>query len=341
MKKLLSIIIPTYNMEKYLHNCLDSLIISEEKMQEIEVFVINDGSKDLSSQIAHEYEEKSPQTFRVIDKENGNYGSCINRGLIEASGKYVKVLDADDSFDTENLDEFLCFLDKCDEDIVVSNVDCVDEKGVIIKKAKYNFPRYQKCMIDEISLEIIEMHAITYKLNVLKEIAYHQTEGISYTDNDWTSIPLAHDNTFIYFPKSIYRYLMGRYGQSIGALVKNCDQFEKVLYSIMGQLEGMDSLGKAETYLQFRLQHILMCFYKEFLVADKCHHMDKIIAFDKKLKADFPKYYALADNVVLNDYLPYHYVREWRKTYSNKIPYVWLHNLIAIVGSRIRILLYN
>ena len=75
MNKILTIIIPTYNMEKYLRRCLDSLIIDEEGMKQLEVLVINDGSKDSSSQIAHEYQDKYPDTYRVIDKENGNYGN--------------------------------------------------------------------------------------------------------------------------------------------------------------------------------------------------------------------------------------------------------------------------
>ena len=70
MNKILTIIIPTYNMEKYLRRCLDSLIIDEEGMKQLEVLVINDGSKDSSSQIAHEYQDKYPDTFRVIDYEN-------------------------------------------------------------------------------------------------------------------------------------------------------------------------------------------------------------------------------------------------------------------------------
>lgn len=112
MNKILTIIIPTYNMEKYLRRCLDSLIIDEDGMKQLEVLVINDGSKDSSSQIAHEYQDKYQDTFRVIDKENGNYGSCVNRGLKEATGKYVKVLDADDWFDTANFTSFLDFIKK-------------------------------------------------------------------------------------------------------------------------------------------------------------------------------------------------------------------------------------
>ena len=85
MNKVISILIPTYNMEKYLGRCLDSLLI--EEIDIVEVIVINDGSKDRSSEIAHSYEERFPNSFVVIDKENGNYGSCINAGLSRASGK--------------------------------------------------------------------------------------------------------------------------------------------------------------------------------------------------------------------------------------------------------------
>lgn len=111
MNKILSIVIPTYNMEKLLEQCLSSLVVKEH-LDFLEVLVINDGSKDKSSQIAHHFEDKYPQTFRVVDKDNGNYGSCVNRGLKEATGKYIKILDADDSFETSVLDCYLAYLSK-------------------------------------------------------------------------------------------------------------------------------------------------------------------------------------------------------------------------------------
>ena len=131
MNKILTIIIPTYNMEKYLRRCLDSLIIDEEGMKQLEVLVINDGSKDSSSQIAHEYQDKYPDTYRVIDKENGNYGSCINRGLKEATGKYVKVLDSDDTYDNHSLVEYLQTLNTIDVDIIVTNVSICNKDAKI------------------------------------------------------------------------------------------------------------------------------------------------------------------------------------------------------------------
>ena len=122
MNKVLTIIIPTYNMENYLHRCLGSLVIKDEELFEtLEVLVINDGSKDLSSVIAHEYQEKYTSVFRVIDKDNGNYGSCVNRGLKEAKGKYIKILDSDDLFNENIFPVFLKYLLSSDADLIISD----------------------------------------------------------------------------------------------------------------------------------------------------------------------------------------------------------------------------
>ena len=120
MEKQLTLIIPTYNMERYLRTCLDSLII-DEGQQALEVLIINDGSKDASSAIAHEYEREYPDIFRVINKENGNYGSCINRGLKEATGRYLKILDADDYFDNASLIQFLKIIVTIDTDMILTD----------------------------------------------------------------------------------------------------------------------------------------------------------------------------------------------------------------------------
>lgn len=95
MNKILTVVIPTYNIEKYIETCLNSFVIPEV-MEKLEVLVVNDGSKDSSAVLARAYEERYPDTFRVIDKENGGHGSTINRGLLEAAGTYFKVVDGDD-----------------------------------------------------------------------------------------------------------------------------------------------------------------------------------------------------------------------------------------------------
>ncbi len=118
MEKILTIVIPTYNMQDYLRRCLDSLIVPEEQMKHLEVLVVNDGSKDNSSAIAHEYQNKYPDTFRVIDKDNGHYGSCVNAALKIATGKYFRLVDADDWVNTSGLIKLIDLLSVHDEDAV-------------------------------------------------------------------------------------------------------------------------------------------------------------------------------------------------------------------------------
>ena len=122
-----AIIIPAYNAADYIEASVRSIL--RQSVGDFQLLVVNDGSKDSSSAIGHEYEAKYPQTFRVIDKENGNYGSCVNRGLKEATGKYVKVLDADDYFDTDVFEAFVHLLSEINADLLISDFD-VDIKCI-------------------------------------------------------------------------------------------------------------------------------------------------------------------------------------------------------------------
>lgn len=245
MEKLLSIIIPTYNMEKYLHKCLDSLIVSDENMQKLEILVINDGSKDLSSKIAHEYESKYPQTFRVIDKENGNYGSCINRGLKEATGKYIKVLDADDYFNNKIFNKFMNYLDNQDVDLVINDYQIVDEQDVVNETYSFRLPINNSFTLFDCPDSLAEWlwhHGITYRLAILREMSYKQTESISYTDDEWIFKPMKVVKSVSYFPEIVYCYLRGRVGQTFD---------DNVLKKSMGQ-----KLQVAESMLEYYIEHI-------------------------------------------------------------------------------------
>ena len=120
MHKTLTLVIPSYNMEAYLPRCIDSLGIDALKKvvlpdagtlgDKLEVLVVNDGSTDKTSEIAHAFESRYSQIVRVIDKQNGHYGSCVNRGLAEATGTFIKILDADDTFETRAFHAYMHFL---------------------------------------------------------------------------------------------------------------------------------------------------------------------------------------------------------------------------------------
>ena len=90
---LLSVIIPIYNVEKYLHQCVDSVL--HQNLNDLEIVLVNDGSPDNCPQICNEYAEKYP-FIKALHKENGGLSDARNEGLKDASGDYVIFLDSDD-----------------------------------------------------------------------------------------------------------------------------------------------------------------------------------------------------------------------------------------------------
>ena len=325
MNKLLTIVIPTYNMQAYLHRCLGSLILEDEKLMErFEVLVINDGSKDNSSAIAHEYEATYPNTFRVIDKENGNYGSCINRGLKKATGKYIKVLDADDWFDTDEFSSYINELCKLEADMILTDYQIVDESGKMIKKMVYNdivpcksfaFQEYTNPGV------YFAMHSITYRTEMLRKIGYRQTEGISYTDTEWVYYPQHGVKTCIYLPFDVYRYVVGREGQTMDSkvLLKSAYHYDKLLRAMVlfgNSLSEEDK--KLYTYqrLEAQITHLSTGVYRTCLVLQDTDNYDEEIikSFDEFMRQERPYVYKEAGKLILKKFLPIHYVRYWRIT---------------------------
>lgn len=222
-------------MENYLRRCLDSLIIDEEGMRQLEVLVVNDGSKDSSSKIAHEYQNKYPETFKVIDKDNGNYGSCINRGLKEATGKYVKILDADDWFINTNFGLYIKYLSQIDVDMVLSSGIIINEYGNTIGGLgipfRWSFKKYSVETLNMKQRTSIQMHCVAYKTDMIRQIEYIQLEGISYTDQLWVTYPIAAVKSYAVFNRDLYMYLVGRDGQTMNVSVQNKKFNDEILVS--------------------------------------------------------------------------------------------------------------
>lgn len=302
-------------MEKYLRRCLDSLIIDEEGMKQLEVLVINDGSKDSSSQIAHEYQDKYPDTYRVIDKENGNYGSCINRGLKEATGKYVKVLDADDWFDNGNFAKYVVFLNSIDCDMILTSFNRVDSDGNIISSTIWEFNGNDIFPIENMPLVKIEMHAITYRTELLVSMSYYQTEGISYTDTEWCIIPLQNISTCITFPMNIYQYVVGRAGQTIQpeVFVKNYDQLIFVCNKILDSYDFSTLNNKADKYITYVFTTVLDYMYRTTIINDYNVDFEPLITFDNSLKYNHSNIYRTLGNIKLSKRIRVNYIYLWRK----------------------------
>lgn len=224
MAKVLSVIVPAYNMSAYLPKCLESLVVDDRALfRKLDVVVVNDGSNDTTGEIADEYARKYPDVFRAVHKENGHYGSCVNRGLVEASGTYVKILDADDSVDTKAFEALLHLAESESElgasgaDLLVTEYAEVGTDGAEINRSHFDLNRDQKFILDDIAGKVngFPILSICYKLCLLRDIAYRQTEGTPYTDLEWIIEPMAHVRSVRYLPCAVTRYLVGRQGQSV------------------------------------------------------------------------------------------------------------------------------
>lgn len=227
--KRLSVIIPTYNMAALLPQCLDSLTATQEVAEQLDVVVVNDGSRDGSLAVAQSYAERFPQSVRVIDKPNGNYGSTINAALPTLQGEYVKVLDADDKFDAESLAPFLDALAMLSGvDMVVTPYVEITEKGrsvvepSLYKRLTYNFlTSYsaEQVFADGV-IRFFAMHGVAYRTALLQECGYKQTEGVSYTDQEWVFYPLFAVQTIAFASMPLYLYNLAREGQTMSASVQ-------------------------------------------------------------------------------------------------------------------------
>ena len=324
MEKILSIVIPTYNMEKYLDRCLTSLIVEDEKMDLLEVLVVIDGAKDRSSEIAHTYEAKYPQTFRVIDKENGNYGSCINRGLAEAAGKYIKVLDADDWFSAE-FSSYLDFLTRHDVDLVLSNFDFINSFGNIGGSVQYDLPADVELEFHSLLPEAsnIWMHAVAYRTDMVRGLGYRQTEGISYTDQEWIFFPMSGVKRLCLFNKQLYQYLVGREGQTIDPAVwiKSSAQEMKSAAVMLDQYDtNKRSISEdVRTYWETRIQRRSQFIYQQLLIVapvTKEKNYYGLRDYDNLLKTKCPTVYNLLDTDEVSKKIHYTYIHGWRSMSS-------------------------
>lgn len=335
MDKILTIVIPTYNMEEYLRQTLDSLIVPEHQRNKLEVLIINDGSKDNSSAIGHEYQENYPDVFRVIDKPNGNYGSCVNRGLAEAKGKYIKILDADDSFHNDNFVKFLEKLDTCDADVIITNYSLVTPTKRVIEHCTFSFRPEHIYAIDDVCTKYefkeICMHALTYKTNNIRELDYHQTEGISYTDQEWIFLPMVKMNTVMFYPLDLYQYMIGREGQTMdpSVIARSLSHYFKLVENRVIEMSKRKlNLSHAmEEYLYYKAMLMATFIYRAVLIR-RIGKIEELIALDDKIRISDRMLYTKLEKEKMKG-TSFHYIKFFHK-HHKRIPvlYSWIYNFL-------------
>lgn len=231
---LVTFVIPCYNSAGYMRKSIDSLLRAIN--HPCEVLIINDGSVDETSQIAHEYADKYSFVF-AIDQDNMNWGGVVNTAIACARGTYFKVLDSDDYFDKDSLAVVLGTLTDLRNsgiapDLFITNYvydHIADDTKKPIQYKKL-FPEGQVFTWKDMGRPNIDqqimIHAAWFKTSVLRKAKVKLPTGASYMDSLLVLQPMPYVETLFYLDIDAYHYIIGREGQSVAieTVKKQIDQ---------------------------------------------------------------------------------------------------------------------
>lgn len=302
-QKILTVSVAAYNVEEYLREVLDSFI-GLPQMNLVEVFVVDDGGNDSSLDIAKEYEERYPDTFHAVHKENGGWGSTVNYSIQHATGKYFRLLDGDDYYNTDHLSLFIDYLQQHDADLFISSfASFQDESNIILEEFSSDaaFKENEIYKLDELQKPILlAMHSFTVRTTLLQEHNIRLKEHVLYRDMEFTAYILTYASTVMFFSLPIYYYRLGREGQSVSrsSYIKHIDEHADIVYSILAISELLENKQK-KNYLYGLARGTCLVQYLIYFYDKKVDNVkNKLIKFDQHVKA-YPDFY-----VTLN--LPLH-----------------------------------
>lgn len=236
--KLLSVAIPCYNSQDYMEHCIETLLAGGE---DVEILIVDDGSKDRTAEIADSYAEKYPTIVKAIHQENGGHGEAVNTGIRNATGLYFKVVDSDDWVEEEAYKKILDTLRELSGgkealDMLVSNFVYEKEGAKHKKVMKYTgiLPENKIFSWDDAKRfrkgRYILMHSVIYRTQLLRECGLELPKHTFYVDNIFVYVPLPYVKHMYYLDVDFYRYFIGREDQSVNekVMIKRIDQQIKV-----------------------------------------------------------------------------------------------------------------
>ena len=304
--KLLSIVIPVYKVEKYIDKCIGSLIVPDEKqLQLLDIVVINDGTPDKSADMARVWENRYPGIIRVIDQENRGHGGAWNHGTELAVGKFLFYLDSDDWFETSELSKLIDFLGSCDTDMVM-----LDSKKYYAETDKYKDTNrhveleegrvYDADRFDWLATghgyNMTYAHDTVYRTKLMQQYLPLFSEKVMYDDVSLQAIPIAIAKDFVYVKLDVYRYYIGRPGQSFDPkvrAVRAADDVTKVLMFVLDWIRRnryvVPKGGTREAYTEENYQSMGTWHYHELSRFDAATARPRLEAWDKFLKENYPE----------------------------------------------------
>ncbi len=269
--KLISFTVPCYNSQAYMKNCIDSILTGGD---DVEIIIVNDGSKDETINIANDYKARYPEIVKVVDKENGGHGSGVNAGLQTATGLYYKVVDSDDWLDTDALK---ILLDTIKRHLAENTLPDLYVTNFIYDKVSdgtKHVSSYEKKMPQNVIFgwenvkkfkysHMMLMHALLYKREKVLESGTVLPEHTFYVDELYAYRPLPYMKSICYLNIDLYHYFIGRADQSVNInnIVKRYEMQLRVMRCLVDSYtwDEIKKMPKGlKRYMWHSLQAILM-----------------------------------------------------------------------------------
>lgn len=248
----ISVVIPVYNVERYIAGCLNSVFA--QTFTDFEVVIVNDGSKDNSKAIIVQFQEKYKDRIIYLEKENGGLSSARNMALEHVSGKYITFLDSDDYLAANYLELLYTTAEKNGCDVVCSGQNKVRENGEIISKISYKVTD-GKCLTRRLNIS-----GKLYKTEYVKKQGILFPLGKTYEDNPFNLVMLFMTKNIIFLEYEGYNQIVHEGSITSQKIDINKLPFEELEKSIKHNLTNGEELNDRELF-----EFTVLSFFTYFL----------------------------------------------------------------------------
>ncbi len=208
MEKLISVVVPIYNVEKYLRKCLDSIL--EQTYCNLDIILVDDESPDNCGKIIEEYKKKD-QRVRTIHQKNGGLSDARNAGIKIANGEYIIFIDSDDWVEKKMIEILYRNIEKYNSDISICEFIEEDDNGKVLSKKQYNYKFKEFNTFDAIK-DLILQNTLTnhawnklYKINLFNNVRY--PKGQLMEDVSTTYKLIENSSKVVYQNIPLYHYI--------------------------------------------------------------------------------------------------------------------------------------
>jgi len=303
-----SIIIPVYNVEKYIDRCLKS--IANQSYKNYEVIIVNDGTKDNSVEIIKKYTKKY-KNFKLYDKENGGLSDARNYGLNFVNGDYLLFVDSDDYINKDLLKKLNEVLLKKSYDIVKFKIELVDENGKLIRK-EAGFDISKKVSLKEILSQEFSEPAWTYcyNLNFWNKNKFMYAKGKIHEDFGLSPLVLLKSRSIYYINYYGYNYV-----QRMGSIVNGAEKNIKRTNDMIFHFDYLKDAAIADNVVSQENKNIFLSYISNGVI-------NKGILLDGKDLKNYIK--ELKKRNVFNLLLSDTFIRKIKKILIKLNPYMYI-----------------